>query len=103
MGISVSLGSSVSFSDGLAFGLLIAVLAALVWTNPPQELRSPVTIFTGMLALATLGLVYVSFLQQRTLDQQARTMERTDETIRTGERAFVFVTNNNGGGWQRAE
>jgi hypothetical protein len=69
MGISVSLADSTSFGDGVALGLLISVLAALAWVNPPEKFRDPVTIFTGMLALATLGLAYVSFLQWRILDR----------------------------------
>jgi hypothetical protein len=42
-----------------------------------------------------LALVYVSWLQQRTL-------EKTDETFRAGERAFVFVTHSIAG-WQPAQ
>jgi hypothetical protein len=96
--ISVSLGNGVSFSNGLIFGLLLAALAALTWTIWPNKrdvgssfwakLLEPLTIFTA-------ALVGVSVLQWRTLD-------RTDDTFRAGERAFVFVTHNSVG-WQRAE
>jgi hypothetical protein len=47
----------------------------------------PLNIFTAVLAAATIVLVYVSWLQRQTL-------EKTDETWRAGERAFVFVAQN---------
>jgi hypothetical protein len=56
----------------------------------PAKLREPMTLFTAILAVATIVLVFVSFLQWHTLSQQAVTMEKTDETMRAGERAFVF-------------
>jgi hypothetical protein len=87
----VSLSDSASFVEGVVFALLLVVLAALAW----ERFREPLNIFTAVLALATMTLVYVSWLQQRTL-------EKTDETWRAGERAFVFVTHNNVG-WQRAK
>ena len=62
MGISVS-GSSASFVDGLVLGLLIAVLAALVWTTFSAKVRKPETLFNGVLATATLALAFVSILQ----------------------------------------
>jgi hypothetical protein len=95
VGISVSLASSASFTDGLVFGLLLVTVTALFWGIPLADFRNPLTIFTGILALATFGLVYVSWLQQRTLDQ-------TDETMRAGERAFVFLKLP-GDGWQKAQ
>ena len=90
MGINVSLGSSATFFDGVLAVLVVLILAALVW----DRFREPLTMFTGVLALATLALVYVSGLQWSTLD-------KTDETFRAGQRAFVFPTHNNG--WQGAE
>jgi hypothetical protein len=81
--ISVSLADSATFFDGVLFALLLAILTALLWKIPLAKFRDPLTIFTGILALATFGLVYVSWLQSRTLD-------KTDETFRAGERAFVF-------------
>ena len=44
-------------------------------------------LFTGVLAIATVALVFVSWLQQRTLD-------KTDQTWRDGERAYVFPAPN---------
>jgi hypothetical protein len=95
MGISVSLGDSVSLSDVVLVLLLLSAVTSLVWTMLPAKLRDPPTLFTGILALftgvlalATAALVYVSWLQQRTLD-------KTDETFRAGERAFIFPAQNN--------
>jgi hypothetical protein len=102
MRMSASLGDSASFSDGVLFVLLLIAVMALVWTMLSARVREPLNVFTLVLAIATIGLAIVSFLQWRTLGQQARIMERTDETFRAGERAFVFVTHNVGG-WQRAE
>jgi len=103
--INISLSNDVSFSDGLIFGLLLAALAALIWTTSSDKKNvrnifwikkfDPLNIFTGILALATLALVVISILQWLTLD-------RTDQTFRAGERAFVFVTHSREG-WQRAE
>jgi hypothetical protein len=67
-----------------------------------DKCKEPLNIFTFVLALATLALVIVSSLQWRTLDQQAHTMDRTDETMRAGERAFVFLKLP-GDGWQKAQ
>jgi hypothetical protein len=99
--ISVSLADSASFFDGVLFVLLLAAVTALVWTMFSAKVREPLNIFTAVLAFATVILAFVAFLQWRTLDQQARTMERTDGTIRTGERAFVFLKLP-GDGWQKA-
>jgi hypothetical protein len=43
-----------------------------------------IVIFTGMLAVATLLLVVVGWLQYSTL-------EKTDKTLRAGQRSFVFL------------
>jgi hypothetical protein len=67
-----------------------------------DKCKEPLNIFTAVLASATAFLAFVSILQWRTLDQQARTMERTDETWRAGERAFVFLKLP-GDGWQKAQ
>jgi hypothetical protein len=79
MGISISLGGGATFFNGALFALVLVIIAALTW----EKFRDPLNIFTGVLALATLALVYVSALQWRTL-------EKTDETARASERAFVF-------------
>jgi hypothetical protein len=71
-----------------------------MWTMLSAKVREPLNIFTLLLAVATIGLAIVSFLQWRTLDKQAHTMERTDETLRAGERAFVFL-GQSGTGFQR--
>jgi hypothetical protein len=92
--ISVALADSASFFDGVLFVLLLIAVTALIWTMLSAKVREPLNAFTCVLAVATLGLVIVSFLQWRTLD-------KTDETFRAGERAFVFVTHN-GGQWQPA-
>jgi hypothetical protein len=97
VGINVSLGSGATFFDGVLFALLLAILTALFWKIPLAKLREPVTLFTAVLAFATAVLAFVSVLQWRTLDQQARIMDRTDETFRAGERAFVFPAPNNVG------
>jgi hypothetical protein len=93
--ISVSLADSASFFDGVLFVLLLIAVTALVWTMLSAKVREPLNIFTCVLAIATIGLTIVSFLQWRTL-------EKTDETWRAGERAFVFVTHNIAG-WQQAK
>jgi hypothetical protein len=93
--ISVSLSDSTSFFDGVLFVLLLIAVTALVWTMLSAKVREPLNIFTCVLAIATIGLTIVSFLQWRTLD-------KTDETFRAGERAFVFVTHN-GAQWQPAK
>jgi hypothetical protein len=80
VGINVALGSGATFFNGALLVLVLIILAALMW----ERFREPLNMFTGVLALATLALVYVSVLQWRTLD-------KTDETMRAGERAFVFV------------
>jgi hypothetical protein len=102
VGTSVSLGSSATFLDGVLFALLLAILTALLWRIPLAKLREPVTLFTAVLAFATAVLAFVAILQWRTLDQQARIMDRTDETFRAGERAFVFLKLP-GDGWQKAQ
>jgi hypothetical protein len=84
MGVTASLSDSASFFDGVLVVLVLIIAAALVW----DRFREPVTMFTGVLALATLALVYVSVLQWRA-------SEKTDETFRAGERAFVFPAQNN--------
>jgi hypothetical protein len=55
-----------------------------LWTMLSDKVREPSNAFNFILAIATIGLAFVSFLQWRTLD-------KTDETFRAGERAFVFV------------
>lgn len=92
MEISVSLSDSATFFDGVLFALLLAAVTALVWTMLSSKVREPLNLFTGVLALATVALVIVSFLQWRTLD-------KTDETWRAGERAYVFPAHNVAG-WQ---
>jgi len=49
-----------------------------------DKLKDPLNIFTGVLAVGTLALVYVAALQQSTL-------EKTDKTLRIGERSFVYL------------
>jgi hypothetical protein len=51
-------------------------------------LRDPLNIFTGVLAISTAGLVVVAAVQSYIL-------EKTDQTFRAGERAFVFVKGQN--------
>jgi hypothetical protein len=77
--------------DGAIFVLVLVVLTALIW----ERFREPLNLFTGVLALATVALVYVSGLQWRTLD-------KTDETWRAGERAYVFPAHNVAG-WQAGQ
>jgi hypothetical protein len=48
-----------------------------------KKLFDPVALFTLLLSIATVGLVYVGELQRRTL-------EKTDETQRMFNRAFIF-------------
>jgi cytochrome bd-type quinol oxidase subunit 2 len=93
--ISIALADSASFFDGVLFVLLVIATAALIWTMLSAKVREPLNAFTCLLAIATIGLVIVSFLQWRTLD-------KTDETFRAGERAFVFVTHN-AAEWQPAQ
>ena len=93
--IGASLSDSATVSDGVLFVLFLIAVATLVWTMLPAKVREPLTIFNGVLAIATIGLAIVSFLQWRTLD-------RTDETFRAGERAFVFLKLP-GDGWQPAQ
>jgi hypothetical protein len=93
--ISVSLADSASFFDGVLFVLLLMAVTALVWTMLSAKVREPLNIFTCVLAIATIGLTIISFLQWRTL-------EKTDETWRVGERAFVFLKLP-GDGWQKAQ
>jgi hypothetical protein len=88
---SVFLSDRATFFDGAVSVLVLVILTALIW----ERFREPLNLFTGVLALATMALVYVSDLQWRTLD-------KTDETWRAGERAFVFLTHN-GAGWQQAK
>lgn len=47
------------------------------------KFKDPLSIFTFVLAVATIVLTWVAILQKWTLD-------RTDETARAGQRAFVF-------------
>jgi hypothetical protein len=82
--ISVSLGDKVSFGDGLAVVLLVMVVAAVLWIMLPAKLRDPMTLFTAILAVATIVLAFVSVLQWRTL-------EKTDETMRAAERPFIGI------------
>jgi hypothetical protein len=83
VGINVSLGDGATFFNGALFVLVLVIIAALVW----ERFRDTLNMFTGVLALATLALVYVSALQWSTL-------EKTDETARASERAFVFPAQN---------
>jgi hypothetical protein len=48
------------------------------------RLKDPINLFTCILSISTIGLLIVSYLQWRTLD-------KTDKTLRTGERAFVYL------------
>lgn len=84
MGISATASSSATFVDGAIFVLVLAILTALIW----EKFREPLNLFTAVLALAIIALVYVSALQWRTLD-------KTDQTWRDGERAYVFPAQNN--------
>jgi hypothetical protein len=91
MGISVS-GSSASFVDGLVLGLLIAVLAALVWTTFSAKVRKPETLFNGVLATATLALAFVSILQWLTLGNTDRKIgEQVDEMV-ADRRPFIGIS-----------
>jgi hypothetical protein len=92
---SVALADSASFFDGALFVLLLIATAALIWTMLSAKVREPLNAFTCVLAIATIGLAIVSFLQWRTLDI-------TDETWRAGERAFVFLKQNDAQ-WQPAQ
>lgn len=79
----MSVGDRATFFDGAVFVLVLVILTALIW----DKLREPLNLFTAVLALATIALVYVSGLQWRTLD-------KTDQTWRDGERAYVFPAHN---------
>ena len=48
--------------------------------------KEPISVFTFVLSISTIALTWVAVLQKRTLD-------RTDETLRANERAFVNVKN----------
>ena len=114
MSISVSFAHAFSLSDSIIVGLLLILIIAGLCALFPTKWSEPLTLFTAVLALATIVLAGVSFLQWKTfnrqaitldkqavtLDQQASTLEKTDATMRAGERAFVFVTHK-GAGWQR--
>jgi hypothetical protein len=50
------------------------------WTVKAKE---PLTLFTALLMISTIALAFVAWLQWRTF-------EKTDETFRAGERAFVI-------------
>jgi hypothetical protein len=49
-----------------------------------NKLRDPLNIFTGILAISTVALTMVAWMQFRSLDQ-------TDKTLRTGDRAFIYI------------
>jgi hypothetical protein len=53
----------------------------------PAKLRDPMTLFTAILAVATIVLAFVSVLQWLTL-------EKTDETMRAAERPFIGIDPN---------
>jgi hypothetical protein len=56
-----------------------------------SKLKDPIAIFTGILAFGTVALAVIAVFQWCTL-------EKTDKTLRAGQRAFVFV-NQSPGQW----
>lgn len=67
----------------------LPVLALILWDTRDTEawegkIKEPLTVFTALLAVATVALAFVAGLQWDTL-------EKTDHTLRAGQRAFVFL------------
>jgi hypothetical protein len=69
----------------------LALIGLIVWDTREKgtwrtKWKEPLALFTAILAFATVALVWVAKLQWNTL-------EKTDETLRAGQRAFVFLEN----------
>jgi hypothetical protein len=67
----------------------LAFAALIIWDTREKgtwrtKLKDPLSLFTALLVLATVALVWVAALQWETL-------EKTDKTVRSGQRGFAYV------------